>query len=79
MNGGGDVNQQASGRNMRGPTALHVSAAAGRLENVEALLSLGARTNMVDGAGQTALHAAAYHDVTGRCLGVGATREQSGV
>ena len=59
------MNQQARGRNMRGPTALHVAAAAGRLENVETLLDLGAETDFVDGAGQTALHAAAYHDVTG--------------
>lgn len=70
VNGRGDVNQQAQGRNMRGPTALHVAAAAGRLENVETLLEFGAKTDYVDGAGQTALHAAAYHDVTGKIVAV---------
>lgn len=49
-----------------GATPLHLAARLGRLENANTLLSCGAEPNVGDSTGQTALHIAASHELTGK-------------
>lgn len=60
-----NLNHPEWSRSTRGSTPLHTAARFGRVDNGIALLNLGAEPNKVDGAGQTALHIAAAHDITG--------------
>lgn len=53
-------------RQSRGGTPLHVAARLGRTENALTLLENGAQPNVFDSTGQTALHIAAGHDLTGK-------------
>ena len=60
-----DINHPESSRSSICPTPLHTAARLGRVENGRALLELGADYNKRNGAGQTALHIAAGHEISG--------------
>src|SRR5688572_3184882 len=62
-----NLNHPDWNRQSRGGTPLHVAARLGRTENALTLLENGAQPNIFDSTGQTALHIAAAHDLTGDC------------
>lgn len=61
-----DINNPGHNRQMRSSTPLHMAARIGRTENARCLLELKAQANAVDSAGQTPLHVAANHEITGK-------------
>jgi ankyrin repeat protein len=52
-------------KHSQGATPLHTAARQGQVINASELLELGANPNYVDASGQTALHVAAIHEITG--------------
>jgi len=52
-------------KHSRGATPLHTAARQGQVINATVLLQLKANPNTVDASGQTALHVAATHEITG--------------
>ena len=63
---GARVNQQSRHHNQTFASALHVASRHCNHENVACLLRNGAQLELREGSGQTALHVAAAHDVTGQ-------------
>jgi len=59
------LNHPEWSRQSKGASPLHTAARLGQIANAEMLLKLGADVNVVDASGQTALHVAAVHDITG--------------
>ena len=71
------LNHPEWSRQSKGASPLHTAARLGQVANAEALLRLGADVGVVDASGQTALHVAAVHEITGQyasdvACGVGA-------
>ena len=66
--GKASLNHPEWSRQSKGASPLHTAARLGQVDNAEALLKLGADVNVVDASGQTALHVAAVHEITGRFL-----------
>lgn len=61
-----NLNHPDWNRQSLGATPLHLAARLGRLENANTLLNNGAEPNIGDSTGQTALHIAAAHELTGK-------------
>ena len=61
------MNQQSVQGKKKMTSALHVACRNVNLPSVEFLVRNGANLELVEGSGQTALHVAAAHDVTGKC------------
>lgn len=51
---------------LHGPSPLHVAVRMANADAVRTLLELGAQPDPVNSAGQTPLHLAAVHDLTGQ-------------
>jgi len=66
--GKASLNHPEWSRQSKGASPLHTAARLGQVDNAEVLMKLGADVNVVDASGQTALHVAAAHEITGRCL-----------
>ena len=68
VRGGGkaSLNHPEWSRHNKGASPLHTAARLGQIDNARLLLQLGAEVNVVDASGQTALHVAAVHEITGR-------------
>ena len=64
---GANVNQQSVQGKKKMTSALHVACRNVNLPSVEFLVRNGANLELVEGSGQTALHVATAHDVTGEC------------
>jgi ankyrin repeat protein len=60
-----NLNHPEWAKKSTGATPLHVAARYGQIGNASALLELGADPNIGDASGQTALHVAATHEITG--------------
>ena len=70
--GKASLNHPEWSRQSKGASPLHTAARLGRVDNAEVLMKLGADVNVVDASGQTALHVAAVHEITGRLVTVAA-------
>ena len=70
VHGGGKVslNHPEWSLQNKGASPLHTAARLGRVDNAEVLLRLGADVNIIDSSGQTPLHVAAVHEITGQSL-----------
>jgi len=66
--GKASLNHPEWSRQSKGASPLHTAARLGQVGNADRLLRLGADVNVVDASGQTALHVAAAHEITGRSL-----------
>ena len=66
LRAGAKVNLRTEGRLYRGSTPLHTGVRFGFYDNVKALLAGGANVDLVDGSGQSAIHLAARHDLSGK-------------
>jgi len=67
VNRGGkaSLNHPEWSKQNKGASPLHTAARLGQVDNAEALLKLCADVNILDASGQTALHVAAMHEITG--------------
>lgn len=61
-----NLNNPEWNRHMKGSTPLHTAARYGRTENAVCLLKMLAVTDITDAAGQTPLHIAAAHEISGK-------------
>ena len=64
--GKASLNHPEQSRQSKGASPLHTAARLGQVDNAEVLLKLGADVHVVDASGQTALHVAAAHEITGQ-------------
>ena len=60
------LNHPEWSRQSRGASPLHTAARLGQVDNADVLLRHHADVNVVDSSGQTALHVAAVHEITGQ-------------
>ena len=60
-----DMNYQKKGKNKLGISPLHVACCYGNVDNVTSLIQAGANVNLIDESGNTCLHMAASHDISG--------------
>ena len=60
------LNHPEWSRQSKGASPLHTAARLGQVANAQVLLELGADVNVVDASGQTPLHVAAVHEITGQ-------------
>ena len=63
--GKASLNHPEWSRQSKGASPLHTAARHGQVDNADVLLKLGADVKVVDASGQTALHVAAAHEITG--------------
>lgn len=61
-----NLNNPEWNRQLKGATPLHTAARYGRIENAVSLLKLMAHPDITDAAGQTCLHVAAAHEISGK-------------
>lgn len=61
-----NLNNPEWNRHMKGASPLHTAARYGRTENAICLLEMLAVTDITDAAGQTPLHIAAAHEISGK-------------
>ena len=59
------LNHPEWSRHSKGASPLHTAARLGQVANAEHLLKLGADVRVTDASGQTPLHVAAVHEITG--------------